>query len=187
MYCRLIKAYDNVYSQGKSPDLGGVYLKQGILLEQNLLPESMSFSIDYSEGGTFPDYINVSGALLCSQRFIDLLKRAGVDNIQTFPVALTNDYDGMIYDNYCICNIVGLVSCADLSTSSYTHVMDDLYIFEKLVIDTDKIHSELLFRLKEDPTIIIIHASVCNYIVDHELEPETEGFDWEELRTVGGR
>ena len=181
MYCRLKKAYDNNYSEGQVTDLGEVRLNQGLAIDPKLLPASLIFSIDFSESGTFPDYIRFSHALVLSQRFIDLLRGAGVDNLQVFPITLTNDHDGVVYNNYCICNIVGLISCADLAGSKDEPVMDGMYMFEEIAIDLSKTNDVLLFRLAESRREIIIHYSVCNYIIDNAPDPGTEGFDWDEL------
>ena len=109
------------------------------------------------------------------------MRGAGVDNLQVFPITLTNDHDGSVYDNYSICNIVGLISCVDLSRSKYQPIMDGMYMFEEIAIDLSKTNGALLFRLAESRREIIVHHSVCNYIVDNDPDSETDGYDWDEL------
>jgi len=181
MYYKLKEAYDNVYSMGKKPNLGEVELDQGWAIDPKELPSKLEFSIDYSEDDPFPDYVTFSHAMLLSQRFIDLLIGAGVDNLQLFPVELTNDHDGVVYTNYSICNIVGLVKCADMSKSVYDSIDEHMHMFDELAIDLSKTNGALLFRLAESRSCVMLHKTVCEYILNNDTVPETSGYDWDKL------
>lgn len=62
-------------------------------------------------------------------------------------------------------NILGMISCDDLSKSTYDENMPGHYIFNELAIHTEKKTKDiLLFRLQEHSPTIVIHKSVLNYI-----------------------
>ena len=96
-------------------------------------------------------------------------------------------------------NTVGVIACADLGRSKYQAIMHGMAVFEELAIDLNRAKGALLFRLAEDRSRVIIHNSVCNYLLDNDPSPETEGYDWDKLvctkpastsprkRTYGGK
>jgi len=85
-----------------------------------------------------------------SQKCLDLFEGAGVDNLQTFPAIIKSETDGTVWDNYFAVNVLGLISCADLSKSTYTEIMPGSYRFRELAIYPEKAKGALLFRLQED-------------------------------------
>jgi hypothetical protein len=97
------------------------------------------------------------------QNFVAALRKAGVDNVQTFPAVITEEETGRQFTDYVAANIVGLVSCANVAESK-AHEFADVYVFEDLVIDPKKTHGLLLFRLAESQIEIIVHESAAKAI-----------------------
>ncbi len=135
----------------------------------------MVFSTNAKSGDKLPDFKKGSFTIM-SQRFIDLLQCAGVDNLQLFPVIIKSDVDGTSWDGYFGVNILGIVECADLSHSTYDEIMPEHYAFDELAIHAEKAQGKLLFRLKEHLPTIIIHRSVGRYIKDND--PEKNMLGW---------
>lgn len=121
------------------------------------------------------------GVLLLSARMVRCLREAGVDNLECFEAVVVDSLTGSTYTHYNATNIVGLVSCADLSLSTYEApsglpVLDT--DFETLVLSEDRPMDLLMFRLAEDAAGIVIHERVkralerggIRYLKFHEPE-----------------
>ena len=93
---------------------------------------------------------------LFHQRFIDELNLLNVDNLQYFPIGLENP-NGDIDDRYSLVNVVGLLEAVDVGASVIrpraTGGKGQLLSF---TIDAEKTKGSRLFRLFEDPKLIII-------------------------------
>ena len=108
---------------------------------------------------------------IMSALFLTALRHAGVSNLQCFPAELRSSADGTVWKNYSAVNIVGLISCADLTRSESTHIIDrpgegalPLMAFENLKVDSARAGEALLFRLAESPGTVIIAGSVVEYL-----------------------
>jgi hypothetical protein len=106
-----------------------------------------------------------------SNSFIAALQGAGISNLQCFPAELRSTVDGSVWKDYNAVNIIGLISCADLSASEFTHIIDrpeedasPLLAFEDLKIDPARTRDALLFRLAESPGVILVAGSVVEYL-----------------------
>ena len=113
---------------------------------------------------------------IMSAELLKLFKESGVDNLQTFPAIIRSTEDGNIWDNYFGVNVLGLISCADLSKSSYSETMHGHYRFKTLAIDSTKTDGALMFRLQEHTPTIIIHRSVGRYIKDKDPDKILKGW-----------
>jgi hypothetical protein len=123
----------------------------------------MIFTTNAKAGDAMIDFQDGSFPVM-SKRFLEIMKASGVDNLQTFPIIIKSEEDDTIWDNYFIVNILGMIACADLSKSTYDEIMPGFYSFDELAIHAEKAKDTLLFRLQEDPTTIIMHRSVGQYI-----------------------
>ena len=135
----------------------------------------MVFSTNAKSGDKLPDFKKGSFTIM-SQRFIDLLESAGVDNLQIFPIIIKSEVDGTVWDGYFGVNILGVIECADLNNSTYDEIMPEHYIFDELAIHAEKAQGKLLFRLKEHLPTIIMHRSVGRYIKDSDPEKTLLGW-----------
>jgi len=131
------------------------------------------YTTNAKKGDALRAFLKGSNTLVSSE-FLDLLKKAGVTNLQTFPAVIKSTEDGYVWDNYFGLNILGVIECADLGKSTYDEIMPGHYSFDELVIDTVKIpDGSLMFRLKEHVPTIIIHRSVGRLIKDYDPEKKS--------------
>ena len=94
---------------------------------------------------------------------------AGVDNIDYFPVTLRDQKNGELDTEYLLANVLGLVDCVDMQKSKVEHWESGMgFDFLSMAIDPAKARGFKLFRLKDDPTKVII---------DEELKQHFEATD----------
>lgn len=151
---------------------------RGAVIKTPLKP--MTFTTKAAARDSLPDFSGGSIPVM-SQRFIDLLINAGVDNLQTFPIVVKSEIDGTTWDGFCAVNILGLIQCADLAASDYTEIFHGLYDFDVLAIDTARTNGALLFRLQESPSTIIMHKTIGKYLMEHDPDQQLSGWDVEEI------
>jgi len=118
-----------------------------------------------------PIEMSAGTLLLMSNRLVEALRAAGVDNIDCYPASLRNTKTGETY-NYQSVNILGLVAAADLTKSEAT-IYDDSpaadVSFESVVLKNEALHGELLFRLAENTGTIMIHEKVRDKILERGI------------------
>jgi hypothetical protein len=103
------------------------------------------------------------GILLFSSAMVASVQNAGVDNIEVFDTLVVDPTNGQQYDEYKAVNIVGAIAAADLSKSEYSAPSGTALVdtdFESLAIDETKAGGQLMFRLAEAVTAIVIHERV---------------------------
>lgn len=108
------------------------------------------------------------GSDLMTQSLVDLLLRNGVDNLQIFPCEIKREKTEEEITGFSTVNIVGRVSCANLSQSSSMPVADSHY-FERLVIDIEKTNGQLVFRVDESPMVVLVHEKIANAISNSDI------------------
>ncbi|MCB9061642.1 MAG: hypothetical protein H6622_08980 [Halobacteriovoraceae bacterium] len=105
------------------------------------------------------------------------LKSAGANNLQAFPTKIINaKNDEILEKDYLFINIVGVLSCADLSASKKAAIGDSFYIHD-LIIDKSKQINLPIFRLKESHFEIIVNETVSQAI----REGNFSGIDIEKI------
>lgn len=86
-------------------------------------------------------------ALVVHRDVAEVLREAGVDNIDFYPAVL---FDGTrAYDEYLLCNVIGLVDAVDKRRSK-----------TRMVLDEKKTGGLGLFRLKQRPSLVVIDERV---------------------------
>jgi len=95
--------------------------------------------------------------------FIQTLRECGVNNFDTYNVAISDPDDDTVHTNYKAVNILGLVAAADMKKSIAT-VHDGIPLidvdFDELVVDEKKADGILLFRLAESTNSILVHEKL---------------------------
>jgi len=116
---------------------------------------------------------------LMSDELIESLKKIGVSNLQCFPAEIRSSVDRSIWTNYQAVNVIGKISCADFTSSKFTHIMDrpesddlPLVAFENLKVNPNCTRDALLFRLAESPGVILIAEKVANYLLSIHSEQD---------------
>jgi len=111
------------------------------------------------------------GLLLLNDKVIDVLKLAGVDNIDCYPAVINNPNTGKPITDYKAVNIIGAVAAANLDDSNATvHGKPVIDVdFDGLKIDENKAKNLKLFRLAECVTGIVIHESVKDLLLENGI------------------
>ncbi|MHB8813466.1 MAG: hypothetical protein ACYDAE_09365 [Steroidobacteraceae bacterium] len=103
--------------------------------------------------------------MLMNKRLIAAIQSAGVDNLQLFDAEIVDKKSNDVNREYQVVNVVGRVSAADPGASK-SRPLANLRFFEKLVLDESRTHGQLMFRLAESLTDIIIAEKVAKRIED---------------------
>ncbi len=146
----------------------------------NQIEEPLVFTTNAKSGDTMVDFSRGSVTLM-SKRFLELLLKSGVDNLQVFPAIIKSEKDGTVWKDYFAVNVLGMISCADLSKSAYSEIMPGHYRFQELAIDAEKAEDALLFWLQEHSPSIIVHKSVLKTIVDSDPEETLLGWEADDI------
>lgn len=119
------------------------------------VPQPVVCNLNPERGNKLRDVYLVDLPLF-SNRMVKLLEDNGVSNLQCFAGGV-REPDGKLHENYQAVNIVGLVSCADLTLSEYLPGTEPpLMGFSKLVIDESKIGANEFFRVQENSLYILV-------------------------------
>ena len=105
---------------------------------------------------------------LFTVELLEALQACGVDNLDTYPVEMTDPHSPEIIKRYRAVNIIGLISAADMARSkAVVHAGGPLIdvSFDKLVIDPAKTGAAKFFRLAEATGTLVVHESVRDFLV----------------------
>jgi hypothetical protein len=150
-------------------------LNAGIRFDKSF-PVPVVYLLDEEIGGTlWPTLLLPQPVFHVS--FLDALRRAGVDNIDDYPVKFidANDNEFAIADQYRAVNIIGLVDCIDLDKSEFEE-FEGMYIFDSITLDAGKIYGANAFRLAHEISYIVISSDIASRLnmasfPDVELQP----------------
>lgn len=172
MYYRFMENYEEMRCRiEQEPDLSdenfrlykGEYISHD---EAVRLPKPLVFPVDCNNELKQPNHLTGISIPLMSHELVSVLQKNGVDNLQQFPAILRNEETGDEWGNYYAVNIVGLISCADMEKSDYTQIgarpNSDIPLahFHNLVIDEERAHGHYLFRLAEEPHVIVASEEI---------------------------
>jgi hypothetical protein len=157
---------DNIYMQKETGLNSHIGLAMGKLWDVQKdeidLPYRYTMSVDAEEEPRF--YGWYPGSSLMQERLVETLRSAGVDNLQTFPAEIRHEDTNEVVQGYVAVNIIGRVSCANLSQSKAEPLIGESKYIEKLVIDPAKARGALMFRLHESSMIVLVHEQVVQVI-----------------------
>jgi hypothetical protein len=103
----------------------------------------------------------------------EALVAAGVDNLQVYDAVIRDLQRGIDHKNYKAFNIVGVIAAADMDESTMMGTSDSTLVdadFDRLVIDEAKCHGQLLFRLAENISAIMVHERVKQEVEKQGIE-----------------
>lgn len=93
------------------------------------------------------------------------LENFGIDNVEFYAVGLHDQNTNTFEGGYWIANIVGLLSCIDMEKSRTKPWVSGIgFDFLSMVIDASKTNDLKIFRLKEDPTKVIIREDLKKHL-----------------------
>lgn len=114
-----------------------------------------------SEDGVLLDYFGT--ARLMSDRLVETLRSAGVDNLDTYDAVIRSKDGSVERVGYKAFNLLGVVRAAELSSTEFLQGTDSRLIdgsISSLTIDTQKARGLLMFRLAEYVGAVIVHERV---------------------------
>jgi hypothetical protein len=102
---------------------------------------------------------------LFSRRLVRVLRGAGVSNLQIFETRLSQPLGepAPAADHYLAVNVIGCIAAADMKRSSLNPDVSERMIsadFNALVIDDAKAGGQLMFRLAENVSAVLVHERV---------------------------
>lgn len=98
---------------------------------------------------------------------IDALHAAGVDNLDCYPVKITDNTTGAVDETYTAVNVIGLVAAADLAKSKHSDPSGRGRIdmdFDGVCLSKEAPQDLMLFRLAECVSALVVHDSVKRFL-----------------------
>lgn len=131
----------------------------------------IEFIRDEDSQGVLTDNLIAPGSrgLLFSTRLRELLAGQGVNNIQYFPVRVTNPKNSTTTDDYQLSNLIGSIACIDQMASNlemHPHILNTIEFINALILDETKIKDNLMFRAAEFTQVIVVHERIKNACED---------------------
>ncbi len=195
-----LERIDVPFDEGEVLPLGDIMLPIEILIKITSLRGRMTDNL-------FVDDVNCP---LVSQKAKAIFEKKNIANIQTLPLVLVDeysnaeaveeakmrdeklDYKKVVYENYEILNITGLVDCVghdasnleyfspreempddlpeDMKAAMQQEEDNDIDFIRKLVLDENKIPEDIkIFRLKDCPRILVFKEEIVKAIREAEL------------------
>ena len=163
-----------------------ITVNDGVSIDDVTEEYEMTLSIDKKIKNTAEcspcDIHGPSRSLIFSKRFIDLLAKLQINNIQYLhaDATYTATNEKVAYK---VANIVGIVSGLDLDESTViSSRQGNILEIEEMVFDEDKLSGHKIFRLKESIMHIVVHKSIKEaienagltgfmFLTDEEYEP----------------
>lgn len=121
---------------------------------------------------------------LMSKRLVEVLVNNGVDNLDIYPAVIMNSESGETYQYFAV-NIIGMISAADLDASKWASFDGDALFdtsFDRLVIRNESAKEQLIFRLAQSTSTILVHERVKKCI-EKEAFPSLVFVSPEEWKT----
>src|SRR3712207_5509476 len=119
---------------------------------------------------------------IASDKLKSALTAFGVDNVDYFPVELVHPRKRVPEPGYWLVNVVGRVNCVDVANSTVHAGAGGRGVdLESFKIDEARAPEQPIFRLDEDPTLIVITEQLKEHLeaaglAGVKLQP-TEDFD----------
>ena len=103
----------------------------------------------------------------------EALDKIEVDNIEYYPIRLRNSYTKKTEGGHWLVNIIGCYDCVDLEKSKIRRSDSDIdendFEILSLVIDETKTKGAKIFRLYNDPTLMIINQELKDYFDETDM------------------
>jgi len=149
-------------------DLGEeVSFDDGVPVATSIAKIILTLNAD-SQMGVMTDHLSIDEihGLVFSDRLRELLGSTKVNNVQYFDFDIYDPKSSMVYENYKIANVVGLVDCVDKDKSDLKYFNSgNIKRIRKLALDESKIPPELkIFRLSNRSTLTVVHQSIKDAI-----------------------
>ncbi|HWV16766.1 MAG TPA: DUF1629 domain-containing protein [Cellvibrio sp.] len=152
---------DIAYLDGLPDDMDALEWQEGKIMSPP--SEKLVLNLSLDSGGNRGDIID-GFATLYSDELKEALEVNGVDNVRFYPVLLLDPNDNTTERGFWLANIIGLFDCIDMINSKVKYWASGMgFNFLSMVIDESKTNGAKIFRLKEDPTKVIINQELKDY------------------------
>jgi hypothetical protein len=124
--------------------------------------EPVQLNIEPREGAPLPNYLNQPVPLL-SRALYEVLRGAGVDNLDVYRAELRHPDGRLESDDYLVFNLIGVVKAVDLSKSKFDADQPDREIsmsIDSTVIDPAAARDLPMFRLAENLTTVVVNERI---------------------------
>lgn len=149
--CRF-ESYAAMYIYGVQPES----VTRGTLARDVEVP----VRITISAYGTHRSDILEAPCLVLSQAARQALDNAGVENIEYYPCELRSEYSEQAIEGYNLANVLGLVACVDPQRSCWQGGDPGSGRLLQFEIDTKRTLGLAMFRLAEEPSLVVVSARV---------------------------
>ncbi len=100
----------------------------------------------------------------------DALEGLGVDNVLYYPVRLRDQNSDTTEGGYYLAKITSCLDCIDMEKSKTKKWVTGIgFDFLSMAIDASKTNGELIFRLKDDPSKIIINQTLYDHFEETDM------------------
>lgn len=128
------------------------------------VPE-LEIRMDRASQGRLTDdlVIRKRRCIVHSNLLIEVLRSAGVDNIDYYPCRIVNDLTGEIFRSHQAANILDMIFCLDQEGSELEiddEEPNEIWYIHYLKLLEDRLGDALIFRLGERPSVVIVHQKV---------------------------
>lgn len=101
--------------------------------------------------------------LIHSNRLVDVLHSAGVDNIDYYPCRIVNEVTGEIYRTHQAANILDTIHCIDTENSDLEideEEPNEIWYINNLKLLDNRLGDVPMFRMGEDKSIVLVNETV---------------------------
>lgn len=135
----------------------GMHFTKGQLLDDRFSEAPIYVELE-SNHDVLPDYFELTGTPVVSEKFVQQINASPADNYQLFPVVVKMP-DSQVMGYY-IWNVVGRVDCIDVDASDTKKFKTKIMRMNKMVLKDDLNKDLMLFRAHEYPLAIFISEQV---------------------------
>lgn len=98
-----------------------------------------------------------------SDRLMRVLRKAGVDNIDYYPLRIVRETTGDVYQTHEAANILDVIFCVD-QEKSVLDIDDEnplhIWFIDRLALKEERLGDTTCFRLGERPSTVIVHRRI---------------------------
>lgn len=154
----LFDATDIIEVVGHTEETGKHLWTAGARFAEPVPPQTLELDADY--GTVFPDFFDTTIPLM-SERLLEALTAAGVDNFDAYPMVLRRTDTGEEVRNYKAVNFIGRIDALDRDASECEEDVIGALECRSVTVDPARAGDAICFRLLEGPDLLVIHESVA--------------------------
>lgn len=130
---------------------------EGQILAPDELPVNPHVAVEMAPN-VYPDYFELQGVPIVSERLVVALRGAGITNFDAYPAPVV-EAKRTVRGHYFL-NVIGRVGCLDDAATKGTRYRGRLVRVDALAVDEARARGQHLFRLREKQTLILVSERV---------------------------